>query len=127
MESWAAGLNAERYIWAMNFNEERFVLAEEAKGEGGRLAGFCSWSPDRIVGLYIHPAWAGRGVASVLMDHAEEAILAAAQLPCIHLAASALARPLYERRGYCVIRRRDWKTRGGLMIEAFDMEKPVLR
>ena len=109
----------------MNYNGQRFVLAEVAKGKGGRLAGFCSWRPDGIVGLYIPPAWAGQGVASVLMDHAEDAILGGAQLPCIHLAASALARPFYEKRGYRVIRQRDWKTRGGLVIEAFDMEKPV--
>ncbi len=115
----------DRYIWAMNFNNERFILADAVTGEGGRLAGFCSWRPDQIVGLYIHPAWAGCGVASVLMDQAEEAIIAAAQPRLIHLAASAPARPFYEKRGYRAIRRRDWKTRGGLTMEAFDMEKPV--
>jgi putative acetyltransferase len=127
LESWATALHMDRYIWAMNFAGQRYILAEVAKGEGGKLAGFCSWSPDRIVGLYIHPAWAGRGVATALMNQAEEAIIAAAQPACIHLAASAPARPFYEKRGYRVVRQRDWKTRGGLMIAAFDMEKPVSR
>ena len=124
LESWAAGLNAERYIWAMNFNGERYLLAE-VEAEGGRLAGFCSWRPDQVVGLYIHPAWAGRGVASVLMDHGEAAIIAEGARRIL-LSASAIALPFYEGRGYRVMRRRDWKTRGGLVIEAFDMEKPVL-
>ncbi len=114
----------DRYIWAMNFNNERFILADAATGDGGRLAGFCSWHPDQIVGLYIHPAWAGCGVASVLMDHAEDAIIAEGA-GRILLSASAIALPFYESRGYRITRRRDWKTRGGLTMEAFDMEKPV--
>src|SRR5262249_15459857 len=121
LESWAVGLHVDRYIWAMNFPDERYFVSE---GEGGNLAGFCSWRPQQVIGLYIHPAWTGKGVASALMDCAEDAIIAAGASR-IDLAASAIARPFYEKRGYRLIRRRDWKTRGGLMLEAFDMEKPL--
>ncbi len=107
----------------MTFNSEQYFLAE-VEGEGGNLAGFSSWRPGVLIGLYIHPAWTGRGVASVLMDCAEDAIIAAGANR-IDLAASAIALPFYQKRGYRLIRRRDWKTRGGLMVEAFDMEKAV--
>ncbi len=113
----------DRYIWAMNFAGERYALAE-VENEGGNLAGFCSWRPDHVVGLYIGAPWAGRGVASALMDHAEEAIVAGG-VRRIALSASAIALRFYERRGYRIIRRRDWKTRGGLVVEAFDMERVI--
>ena len=64
---------------------------------GGNLAGFCSWRPDQVVGLYIGADWTGRGVASALMDHAEEAIVAGG-VRRIALSASAIALPFYERR-----------------------------
>jgi len=60
------------------------------------------------------------------MDHAEAAITAEG-VANIFLSASGIALPFYQSRGYRITRRRDWKTRGGLTIEAFDMEKPVLR
>ena len=115
----------DRYIWAGNFLGERYFLAE-VEGEGGNLAGFSSWRPGVLVGLYIDPAWTGRGVASALMDRAEHAIIAAGATG-IALAASAIARPFYEKRGYRLICRRDWKTRGGLVIAAYDMERPIRR
>ena len=123
LESWAVALHMDRYIWAGNFLGERYLLAE-VEGEGGNLAGFSSWRPGVLVGLYIHPAWTGRGVASALMDGAEKAIIAAGAAR-IALAASAIARPFYEKRGYRLICRRDWKTRGGLVVAAYDMEKAV--
>jgi ribosomal protein S18 acetylase RimI-like enzyme len=107
----------------MNFAGERYMLAE-AEGEGGNLAGFCSWQTQQVIGLYIHPAWAGRGVASALMDLAEAAIIAEGARH-IALSASATARSFYEKRGYRVTQRRDWRTRGGLVVEAFEMAKPV--
>ena len=125
LESWASGLHMDRYIWAMNFAEERYVLAE-VDGEGGNLAGFCSWLPAEVKGLYIHPAWLRRGVAGALMDHTEQAIVAAGA-PRIRLSASRIARPFYEKRGYRTIRRLEWKSRGQLVMEAFAMEKAIRR
>src|ERR1700722_620921 len=75
VESWASGLRLERYGWAMTQGGERFLLAEPETG-GGRRASFCSFGGDRIIGLYTHPHWAGRGVAGALLACAESAILA---------------------------------------------------
>ena len=113
----------DRYVRGMNFNAERYLLAE-VDGEGGNLAGFCSWLPDEVKGLYIHPAWARRGVGGALMDRAEAAIIDAGA-PQICLGASRIARPFYERRGYRTMRRMEWRSRGGLVMEAFAMEKTL--
>jgi putative acetyltransferase len=125
LESWAVALHMDRYVWAANFLSERYFLAE-VEGEGGNLAGFSSWRPGVLIGLYIHPAWTGRGVASALMGRAEDAIIASGATR-IDLAASAIALPFYEKRGYQILRRRDWKTRGGLVVAAYDMEKLISR
>jgi putative acetyltransferase len=109
----------------MDNGGETFLLAEIAKG-GGRLAGFCSYGGSQIYGLYIHPQWTGRGLASALLDRAEVALIAG-RIERILIGASRIARPLYEKRGYIVLRQRGWKTRGGLVMEAFDMEKRVSR
>lgn len=123
LESWASGLKAEGYVRAMNQTGEIFLIADILNG-GGALAGFCSYESNRIHGLYIHPEWMGRGLASAMLGRAEAAVLAIGA-ERIYLTASRIGRPLYERRGYVVCRQRDWKTRGGLIIEGFDMEKRV--
>jgi len=123
LESWASGLKAERYVHAMDRVGETFLVADIVGG-CGRLAGFCSYGGDQIYGLYIHPRWTGRGLASRMIELAEEALLAAGART-LKISASAVARPLYERHSYVVWRQRFWRTRGGLMIEAYDMEKKV--
>jgi hypothetical protein len=59
-----------------------------------------------------------------MIELAEEALLAAGTRT-LRISASAIARPLYDKHGYVVWRRRAWRTRGGLTIEAYDMEKPA--
>jgi putative acetyltransferase len=123
LESWAAGLKSERYVWAMNHGGETYLVADIVNG-GGALAGFCSYGGTQIYGLYIHPDWMGRGLASEMLDHAERALFATGTRH-IHIGASLIARPLYERHGYAIVRRRGWETRGGLVMDAFDMEKKI--
>jgi GNAT superfamily N-acetyltransferase len=107
----------------MDRNDETFLLADIV-GQGGRLAGFCSYGDEQIHGLYIHPQWTRRGLASLMIVLAEEALLAGGA-ETLRISASAIARPFYEKHGYVLWRRRSWRTRGGLMIEAYDMEKAV--
>jgi putative acetyltransferase len=123
LESWAYGLKARRYVHAMDRLGETFLVAD-ILARGGDLAGFCSYVDNQVVGLYIHPGWMGQGLAGIMMDHAEAAIVATGAR-VIAISASEIARPIYEKRGYVVWRRRPWRTRGGLVIDAFDMEKKV--
>ncbi len=123
VESWASGLVPEGYVRAMNRGGERFLLAEPETG-GGRLASFCSFAGNRIIGLYTHPHWAGRGVAGALLGCAEAAILADGH-ERIGITAAIGGRAFYEKHGYRVFRARDSRTRGGLFVAVLEMEKRV--
>ncbi|PVM88074.1 GNAT family N-acetyltransferase [Caulobacter endophyticus] len=61
--------------------------------------------------LYCHPDFAGQGVASRLL----EALIARAResgITALHVEASELARPVFERHGFTVAERRDFEVRG---------------
>jgi putative acetyltransferase len=121
VESWAVGLAPERYVEAMREGGEAFIVAAVADGD---LAGFCSFRDDEVKGLYVAPEWARRGVGSALLREAE-ATIAAAGHPRIRIVASLSGQAFYERHGYRVIERRDWTSRGGLVMAALAMEKAL--
>jgi putative acetyltransferase len=77
-----------------------------------RVVAYADLEPDGHVDhLYCHPDFAGRGVASRLL----EALIAHAiqrRLPALHVEASELARPVFERHGFTVTARRDFEIRG---------------
>jgi len=121
VESWAAGLVAERYVEAMGAGGESFIVAAVADGA---LAGFCSFKDDEVKGLYVAPEWARRGVGSVLLRQAEAAIAARGHR-LIRIGASLSGQAFYEHHGYRLIERRDWESRGGLVMAALAMEKEL--
>ena len=95
---------------------ERFLLAEPETG-GGRLASFCSFGGDRVIGLYTHPHWARRGVAGALLACAEAAILADGHQR-VRITATLGGSAFYEKHGYRVFQARQlphprWAVRGG--------------
>lgn len=122
-ESWATGLDPRGYVSGMTHGGESFLVAEASR-KG--VVGFCSHSGDRVYGLYILPEWARRGIGSALLGMAEAAIVASGHVR-IRLSASLSGRRFYEGRGYRVVGRLDWKTRGGLVIEALEMERQTKR
>jgi GNAT superfamily N-acetyltransferase len=104
----------------MDEGDETFVIATV----GESLAGFCSYTAREIVGLYVDPAFTRMRVGSHLLQRAEAQIgVDGANRVVLTAALSAL--PFYETHGYRPIRRRPWRTRGGLEIEVCDMEKPL--
>ncbi len=117
-ESWAAGLVAERYVEVMTTGGESFLVVEDAAG----LCGFCSFKKGEICGLYVHPRAAGKGVGTMLLSRAEE-VIRVDPPEAIRLGAALSALPFYRTRGYRILKRKKWKTRGGLEIEVCDMEK----
>ena len=121
VESWAAGLVPERYVEAMNEGGETFIVAVADDGE---IAGFCSFKGNEVKGLYVAPESARRGVGSALLRQAEGTISAGGHR-LIRIVASLSGQAFYERHGYRLIERRDWKSRGGLVMAALAMEKAL--
>jgi putative acetyltransferase len=119
VESWATGLKPTGYVWAMTQGGETFLVAET-----NRIIAFCSFTADEVRGLYVRPEWAGRGIGSELLARAEAALHASGR-ECIPIGASLSAVGFYLARGYEIVRRRSWRTRGGLVIDIADMKKLV--
>jgi putative acetyltransferase len=119
LESWASGLYPDRYRRAMDEWGERILLAE---ADGAGVVAFCSWHGDEVIALYVLPGFAGRGIARRLLGLAEAEIGRAGHR-AVGIGASLSALPFYERCGYRVVRRRDWRTRGGLVVPVADVTK----
>jgi GNAT superfamily N-acetyltransferase len=69
--SWAHGLALHGYKSAMAGGEYFIVAVSDSE-----VIGFCSFESNEILGLFIAPANARRGVATQLLRQAEEQILA---------------------------------------------------
>jgi|SRR5579872_357846 len=68
-----------------------------------RIAGFSDLEPDGHVDmLYVHPDFAGRGVARALLHWIEEAARAS-DLRRLYTEASTTARPVFEKAGFRLI------------------------
>jgi putative acetyltransferase len=119
VESWAGGLKPTGYVWAMTQGGEDFLLAE-----ADRIVAFCSFAADEVRGLYVHPAWAGRGIGRELLVCAEAAIRAGGHERA-RIGASLTGQRFYAAQGYRIVAKRGWKTRGGLVLEIADMEKSL--
>jgi len=121
VESWVTGLQPDRYAWGMTHGGYAYFVAE-VPGTG--VIGFCCYAAGEVAALYILPQWTGRGIGSALLGRAERDIEAAGH-ERIRVVAALNSVGFYLARGYREIRRHDWKTRGGLIVAAVDMEKPA--
>lgn len=121
VESWVHGNDPQRYLEAMRDDGEIFEVAV-ARLRG--IVGFCGRKDEEVRSLYVDPDWTHLGVGSTLLRRAEAAIAAAGHGRVV-IGASLSGLHFYERHGYRVVKHRHWRSRGGLMIPAADMEKPV--
>ena len=119
VESWAAGLVADRYGDQMVRGGEEFQVATK---DNGQVIGFCSVINNELMALYVDPDWSGKGVGSSLMSWAEQRIVDAGHAS-IEIKASLNARSFYEGYGYTVVRQETFKSRGGLEMARLVMGK----
>lgn len=119
IESWVYGNSPARYVEAMRDDGEIFQVAvSRLRG----LVGFCALKDKELRSLYVDPDWSGLGVGTALLRRAE-AMIAGAGHDRVVVGASLAGLPFYEQHGYSVVKHRHWRSRGGLMIPAADMEK----
>ncbi|MEM7224861.1 MAG: GNAT family N-acetyltransferase [Pseudomonadota bacterium] len=120
LDSWAVGLRPESYRTAME-GGEAFLVAES---KGGELIAFCSTKGHEVMALYVHPDWVRLGIASDLLARAEARIAAEGHRR-VQVRGSLSGQIFYESKGYQVVAREAWTTRGGLDLESLRLEKPL--
>jgi putative acetyltransferase len=128
----AAYSSAQVHAWAASISEEKIA----ARIGDGRHVLVAVDATDDILGwgdleadghidfLYSAPEAQGRRVGTMLYDGLEKHAIAAA-MPKLTVEASELARPLFERRGFALLRRNDLLV-GGVPIHNFSMEKKLV-
>ncbi|QPQ54267.1 GNAT family N-acetyltransferase [Allosphingosinicella flava] len=118
VDAWAAPPCPDRM--AARCADGRTVLV--AEGPDGTLLGYGDMEPDgHLDFLYTAPEGEGRGVGSALLAALEEVARAQGSAR-IFVEASELARPLFERRGFTLLRRNHFAI-GGVPIHNDSMEK----
>ncbi|MBT6203334.1 MAG: GNAT family N-acetyltransferase [Alphaproteobacteria bacterium] len=120
VESWAHGLSPNTDAMATEGH-----LAEVALDEKGEVVVFCSVRGDEVKALYVHPAAAGKGLGRALMERAE-AVISGAGHEHARVEASQSGLGFYQRLGYVVQEAGDFPSRGGVMLKAFILTKPLV-
>lgn len=93
---------------------------------GDAIAGFLELDPDgHIDCAYVSPAFARRGVMTLLLTHAET-VCRAFGLERMYAEVSITACPIFERQGFLRLSGNEAR-RGGLVLINHLMEKPLLR
>jgi putative acetyltransferase len=119
-EAWASAADDEE-AFGVRLAGELTLVATHA----GAAIGFAALADNtRIDMLYVHPAAAGQGVATMLCD-ALEKLAAARGSKELSVEASDTARGFFERRGY-VAKTRNTVTLGGEWFANTTMVKPLV-
>ncbi len=113
--SWAEGLRPEGYAEAAANGEEI-----EVAQAWGAVVGFCGIRGERIKGLYVDPAFTGRGIASGLMRRALGRLLARGH-GAAKVTAALSGVPFYEAFGFQALQTQLHPTRGGCEMKVVEM------
>lgn len=120
LAAWAP-LPPDLEAWTQRFSSLQTRVLEDA---AGCPLGFVSWRQDSkdsgyISLIFVRPDAARKGIASQLLATAEAALADAEQL---HVHASLIARPFFERHGYRVVSE-ETAVRAGIELTRFEMHK----
>jgi GNAT superfamily N-acetyltransferase len=91
--------NPQRYVKSIENNGERFWVLDDA----GTIAGFAGWHSDGIQGFYMHPDYAGKGLARRLFSAIEQEFWQLSGVDICRITSTKTARPFYEKMGFQVI------------------------
>lgn len=116
---WAPDVPDPAKVHARAMDGRTTLVAVNAAGE---LVGYGDLEADgHIDHLYFRPDAAGTGMASKLLDELVARAKSAGMVR-LYVEASELARGLFERNGFALLRRRDFELRG-VQIHNYAMER----
>jgi putative acetyltransferase len=117
IDAWA---QADREVWASRrLGRPTWVAVQDME-----IVGFSDLEPDgHLDMMFVHPAWQGRGIASLLLSTVETAALAQG-LSRLFTEASVTARPFFEHRGFRVVTAQRVPLRGQVLTN-FRMVKEL--
>jgi ribosomal protein S18 acetylase RimI-like enzyme len=105
-----AGLDHEQVTrWLAGLIASHVEGTTEVAVSGADVAGFVRYGTDpgqrgrgHVFGLYVHPAWAGQGIGTALLRHAERRLAAQgfAEVSLYVFEANQRARRMYSAAGY---------------------------
>ncbi|MFB6100886.1 MAG: GNAT family N-acetyltransferase [Candidatus Nanohalobium sp.] len=97
---------------------ERWIAVEDDK-----IVGFGDYVPEEeeITGIYVHPGYLRKGIASRLLEKVEEDARERG-IKKLSLVSTVTAKEFYEEHGYSVLGSMMYET-GGEELETFRMEK----
>ncbi len=114
------GPRAERFRRKITDGRRGWVAVDQMN----RVVGFADLEADGHIDLvYVDPAVAGQGVATLMLDELENAARSTG-ITRLFVEASEPARRVFERRGYTLTARRDFEI-GGVAIHNYAMERTL--
>ena len=120
LRRWAEALHEGIYAKSL----EEGMVTQVAITDDDRPVAFCSWLPDEIKGLYVDPAFQGKGVGRDLLARAEDA-LKANGVDRSRIASTLGAAGFYAACGYRLVERGEHETHGGDILPVAVMEKAL--
>ena len=118
IEAWIGTRKPQDYLDAMAKGERFHVIDMD-----GTIAGFSGWVGERILGFYIHPAFAGQGLGRALFRATEEDFLHRSGSRLCLITSTITARGFYQRMRFKMIEAKRHRLRSGREIDAFEMRK----
>jgi GNAT superfamily N-acetyltransferase len=99
------------------FGGDQFARREDETLDPARHAG-------KIRAFFVHPAWARRGIATLILETCERAAKAAG-FTRLEMGATLTGVPFYRARGYREVERIESPLAGGAVLEIVRMEKAL--
>jgi ribosomal protein S18 acetylase RimI-like enzyme len=118
IEAWVGARKPRDYLKARARGEQFWVIEVD-----GTIAGFSGWLGKNILGFYMHPEFAGRGLGERLFKTVEKDYRLRSRFKYCVITATLTARDFYRKMGFKDFQRINHTFRRGGRTAAWRMKK----